>query len=61
MCDAHSSQLATPGRTTRQSGSLTLLALVPAAQHVRPGDELELPVPPQTLHLFDVETGLRVT
>jgi multiple sugar transport system ATP-binding protein len=37
-----------------------LLALVPAAQHLRPGDELELRVPQQKLHFFDTETEQRV-
>jgi multiple sugar transport system ATP-binding protein len=37
-----------------------LLALVPAAQHIRPGDELELYVPRQKLHSFDAETEQRV-
>jgi multiple sugar transport system ATP-binding protein len=38
-----------------------LLALVPAAQHLRPGDELELRVPQQKLHFFDAETEQRVS
>ena len=37
-----------------------LLALVPAAQHLRTGDELDLHVPQQKLHFFDAETEQRV-
>jgi hypothetical protein len=34
-----------------------VIAVVPAEHGVKPGDLLELEVPPDKLHLFDAETG----
>jgi ABC-type sugar transport system ATPase subunit len=39
-----------------QAGSTELVALLPADERLRPGEEIELRVPLERLHLFDPES-----
>ncbi len=51
------SSSATRSCCTSESATHDLVAIVDASHRVKPGDVLELLVPLEKLHLFDVEEG----